>query len=147
MRLSDRLHHVAVAVSDLKASLDWYCTKLDFGIEKRFTLPDARLEIVKLISNGGVRLELLKHEAGPAASQLRKSGLVEPGSKHICFHVADIEAAASELRQRGITLVQEPKVIKESGEKNIWIADNEGNMIEFIEEIDETEVSKEIEGV
>ncbi len=136
MALSDRLHHFAVAVSDLNGSVDWYSEKLDFKVEKHFTLPDAQLEIIKLISNGRVRIELLKYK-GEASGRKEKRGLVEPGSKHICFDVDDIMATAGELRRRGVKLVQEPKVIRESGEKNIWIADNEGNMIEFIEEMRE----------
>ncbi len=134
--LSDRLHHFAVAVADLSASLDWYRDKLDFVIEKRFALPDSDLEIVKLVSPGGVRLELLKHLTHAAAAS-EGGGLVEPGRKHVCFHVDDIEATASELRRRGVRLTQEPKFIRESNEKNLWIADNEGNLIEFIEEVDE----------
>jgi len=134
--LSDRLHHFAVAVADLSAAVEWYREKLDFSIEKRFTLPDANLEIVKLASPGGVRIELLKHGSPPKLVQAT-AGLVEPGQKHVCFHVDDIEAAASELRKRGVRLTQEPKYIKESSEKNLWIADNEGNMIEFIEELDQ----------
>lgn len=135
MMLSQRLHHFAVAVADLAATIDWYRDKLDFKIEKRFTLPDADLEIVKLISSGGVRIELLKQRGG-AVTMARGGSLVEPGCKHVCFHVEDIEATAFELRERGVHLTQEPKFIRESNEKNLWIADNEGNMIEFIEELD-----------
>ena len=134
MILSERLHHFAVAVSDLEAALDWYRQMLDLTVEKHFVLEDARVEIVKLISPGGVRIELLKslEKHAPAGS----GSVVEPGAKHLCFHVDDIEAAAEEMRRRGIRLTQEPKVIRASNEKNCWIADLEGNASEFIEELD-----------
>lgn len=136
MTLSERLHHVGIAVSDLETSLQWYRQKLDFAVEKRFTLEEAHVEIVKLISRGGVRVELLKSTANDALGE-GDDGVVTPRAKHICFEVDDIEAAAEELRRRGIQLVQEPKVIEASREKNCWIVDHEGNMIEFIEEMTE----------
>lgn len=137
MILSHDLHHVGVAVSDLEAARRWYCQKLDLAVEKRFKLEKARVEIVKLISPGGVRVELLKslqddNFAGGGA------GVVVPGAKHLCFKVDDIDETAEELRRRGVELVQEPKVIRELREKNCWILDNEGNMIEFIEELEES---------
>ncbi len=136
MILSQRLHHVGIAVADLQAALHWYCQKLDLTVEKRFTLEEARVEIVKLISPGGVRVELLKSfdddtfDGGAAR-------VVAPRAKHLCFEVDDVEETAEELRRRGIALVQEPKIIEESREKNCWIVDQEGNMIEFIEEMKE----------
>ena len=136
MILSRRLHHFAIAVADLEATLAWYCEHLDFTVETRFRLPDAHLDIVKLISPTGVRLELLKSRAPNAATAQNAPRGSEPGSKHVCFEVRDIEQAAEEMRRRGIQLVQSPKVIEESREKNCWITDNEGNMIEFIEDID-----------
>lgn len=136
MILSQHFHHVGIAVTDLQAALQWYCQKLDLTVEKRFTLEEARVEIVKLISPGGARVELLKSfdEDSFVAGGAR---VVAPRAKHLCFEVDDIEEAADELRRRGIELVQEPKVIEESREKNCWIVDHEGNMIEFIEEMKE----------
>lgn len=132
--LSERVHHFAVAVTDLEAARRWYEEKLDFAVEKQFVLPEAQVSIVKLISAGGVRVELLK-SLSPSRAPRDPGSVVEPGEKHLCFEVDDVEAAADELRRRGIRIVQEPKVIAESGEKNCWIVDGEDNMIEFIEEM------------
>jgi catechol 2,3-dioxygenase-like lactoylglutathione lyase family enzyme len=130
---SHELHHCAVAVADLEASINWYRDKLDFRIEKRFTLTDAKIEIVKLVSDAGVRLELLTQT--DVIGAIREQDLMAPGSKHICFQTDDVEKTAIELRRRGVRITQGPKVILESNEKNLWIADNEGNLIEFIEEL------------
>ena len=133
--LSDRIHHFAVAVADLEGAVAWYGEKLGFSIQKRFSLPEAHLDIVKLVTSTGVRIELLKsHREGISPREER--GLDEPGAKHLCFEVADVEEAVGEMRRRGIEVVQEPKVIEASGEKNCWIADLEGNRIEFIEELE-----------
>ena len=82
-----------------------------------------------------MRIELLKsYRDGISARDER--GLDEPGEKHLCFEVDDVAGAVAEMRRRGIEVVQEPKVIEASGEKNCWVADLEGNRIEFIEELE-----------
>lgn len=93
------------------------------------------MEIVKLISDADVRLELLTWT--DAVGAIRDPDLMAPGSKHICFATDDVEKTAAELRRRGVKITQEPKVIRESNEKNLWLADNDGNLIEFIEELPE----------
>jgi catechol 2,3-dioxygenase-like lactoylglutathione lyase family enzyme len=133
--LAAQIHHYGIAVLDLEGSVTWYREKLGFDVEKRFALPEAYLEIVKLITPTGVRIELLKSSRGDI-EQRDGRGPDEPGGKHICFEVADIEQAAQEIRRQGIVLLQEPKVIEASREKNCWISDPEGNLIEFIEELD-----------
>lgn len=134
MTLSGRLHHVGIAVSDLDAAVQWYCRHLDLTVEQHFTLDEAQVEVVKLVSPGGVRVELLTslRDDRPGRSE---AGVVVPGAKHLCFEVDDVEETAAELRWRGVALVQEPKRIEVSREKTCWIADNEGNLIEFIEEL------------
>jgi lactoylglutathione lyase len=132
--LAERIHHHGIAVVDLEGSVAWYCEKMGFAVEKRFALPEAHLEIAKLIAPSGVRIELLKSSRKGLRAG-RRSGPDEPGAEHLCFEVEDIEQAAAEVRKRGITLLQEPTMIEASGEKNCWISDLEGNMIEFIEEI------------
>ena len=110
-------------------------TNLTFISKKRFTLADAKLEIVKLISDAGVRIELLSRME--RIKSTHEQDLMAPGSKHICFETDDVEKTAAELRRRGVRITQEPKVIWESNEKNLWIADCEGNLIKFIEELPE----------
>jgi catechol 2,3-dioxygenase-like lactoylglutathione lyase family enzyme len=131
--LAERIHHHGIAVADLEGAVAWYCEKLGFDVEKRFALPEAHLEIVKLVAPSGVRIELLR--SSREGIQADHRGPDEPGSEHLCFGVDDVEAAAAEARRRGITVVQAPQEIEASREKNCWIADPEGNMIEFIEEI------------
>ena len=129
------MHHHGLAVADLEAMRRWYEEKLDFTVEKHFTLEDARVEIIKLISEGGVRVELLKSLRTETPARVAGE-LVSPGEKHLCFLVDDVEEVVRALRRREVQIVQEPKVISESNEKNCWIVDPEGNMIEFIEELE-----------
>ncbi len=74
MLLAERTHHFGLAVSDLEAALAWYCRTLDLTVEKRFSLDEGRLEIVKLLSGGGVRIELLKSHDEPVRPRARGRG-------------------------------------------------------------------------
>ena len=129
-----RFHHHGIAVADLAASVEWYRTRLDFRVEQRFTLEDAALEIVKLVSPDGVRIELLSALHGAHAA-VDRSPLVAPGKQHLCFAVSDVAATIELLRARGVRITQEAKVILASNEMNGWFADQEGNLIELIQDL------------
>jgi glyoxylase I family protein len=132
MNLSNDFHHLGIAVRGLEDMQRWYEGVLGFSFERRFVLDWAEVEIVTLLSGGGVRLELLHPlQSTPAAAA---AGPTAIGAKHLCFGVDDIEECAATLRAKGISLHQEPQTIEESAQKNCWIADPEGNLIEFIEE-------------
>jgi catechol 2,3-dioxygenase-like lactoylglutathione lyase family enzyme len=133
--LTRHLHHVALAVADLDATLRWYEDTLDFRLERRFYLPDPGIDIAYLTAGPGVRIELLCHTGRAAAPPGGPPDLLAPGARHICFEVDDLDAAADTLRRRGVPFTQEPKVIEAAGVKNFWIADNTGSAIEFIEQL------------
>lgn len=127
-----RVHHVGIAVADLAASVAWYERVLGLAVEQRFVLEDADLEIVKLVSPGGACIELLSPRGESAAAQAGASPS-QPGAKHVCFAAEDVEAVVAAVRRRGARVVQPAQVVAASNEKNAWIADPEGNLIEFIE--------------
>ena len=104
----------------------WYAETLGFRFEGRFELPEAAIEIAYLRAEG-LRLELLKRTGGAGS---KREG---PQPLHFCFEVADVDAAAEALRQRGVVFAQEVKRIEPAGVKNFWIEDSEGVLIEFVE--------------
>ncbi|HET6568908.1 MAG TPA: VOC family protein [Rhodothermales bacterium] len=135
MHLAEHWHHCGIAVSDLDAAISWYEDNLGFRVEKRFRLPDAHLDIANLTSPSGARIELLQQET-PTPSPNTGRDLLTPGAMHLCFEVDDVEALTAELKARNVQITQEPKIIAPAGVKNCWIADLEGNPIEFIEPLD-----------
>jgi catechol 2,3-dioxygenase-like lactoylglutathione lyase family enzyme len=136
MNLTDHLHHVAVEVADLDAAVKWYEEHLDFVFERRFRLEESTIEIAYL-TTPTFRIELLRRGDGDRARRSPDSPppVERRQPMHICFQVDDIEAAAEELRRRGIEFAQEPRLIEPARLKNCWIKDPEGNLIEFVEPI------------
>jgi len=124
-----KLHHTAIEVQDLESAIEWYRSMLDFVFERRFELPDARIEIAYMTTDS-FRIELLKR-----ADSVREPEGFRP-SMHICFEVDDIHAAEVELDGKGVEFAQRPKLIEAARVRNLWIRDHEGHLIEFLEPLD-----------
>ena len=71
-----RFHHYGVAVADLEGAVAWYRDVLGLRVETRFSLPEVPLDIVKLVSDAGVRVELLKFHCGAAACVLPAAAVI-----------------------------------------------------------------------
>lgn len=118
--------HVAYVVSDLEASLDFYCNKL--GFKKAFTLNNDKGElwIVYLKINENTFIELF-----PSREQL-KPVADHTTYKHLCLRVDDIHSTIEELKGRGMKLTGEPKKGKD-GNYQYWLTDPDGNRIELMQ--------------
>jgi catechol 2,3-dioxygenase-like lactoylglutathione lyase family enzyme len=133
--LSLRMHHYAIVVPDVDEAVRWYGEKLDFEVERSFGFPEVGTRIVHLTNANGLRIEVIERDgstAGPDVDQDPFGALLVQGSKHIGFLVEDVEAAADELRRRGVEeFVMEPNVVEPAGVTNFWIRDPAGTLIEF----------------
>ena len=129
-----QIHHFALVVGDLDASVRWYGDMLGFKLERRFGFPDAGVEIAHVVTPGRIRLELIQ-EAGsvpsPDVGQDAFGALHTEGAKHIGLLVGDIEGAARELRAKGVEVVHDVTTVEPAGVQNFWVRDNGGNLIEF----------------
>lgn len=93
----EKLHHVAIIVSDYERAKEFYVEKLGFPILRenfRVERGDWKLEL----KFGDGELELF---AIPGAPE-RPSYPEARGLRHLAFRVEDVEAAAAELERRGI---------------------------------------------
>ena len=93
------LEHIGIAVPDLEAALvPWQALGLTSSGEE--IIDSERVRVAFLPVGGAVRIELLSPTASdsPIAAFLQKRG---PGVHHLCFKVADLDAAIAELRGRG----------------------------------------------
>jgi len=129
-----QIHHFALVVQDVDASVGWYEDMLGFRLERRFGFPGAGVEIAHILTPSGVRIELIEQagsESGPDEGKDAFGALYTRGAKHIGLLVDDIEAVVEELKAKGADVVHEVTAVEPAGVRNFWIRDNSGNHIEF----------------
>ncbi|MFT3906085.1 MAG: VOC family protein [Steroidobacteraceae bacterium] len=136
MAIELKHHHGGVSVPDLEASINWYRDVLGFEVERRFEIPPAKARVA-MIRRGPLRMELFQVEDAAALPEDRRvpdRDLKTHGNKHVCFGIKDLDAAEKDFRAKNVDIV----FIKRMPglEPNIFIRDNSGNLVEFIEQPD-----------
>ncbi|SDF70169.1 methylmalonyl-CoA epimerase [Limimonas halophila] len=105
-----RLNHVAIAVPDLDAATAQYRDALGASVSEPLPQPDHGVTVV-FVDLANTRVELLepRGEESPIAGFLQKNP--NGGIHHVCYEVADIRAAADQLREQGARVLGdgEPK--------------------------------------
>ena len=99
-----RLNHVAIVVPDLEAAARLYETTFGATVSEPAAMPEHGVVTV-FVALANTRIELL-HPLGddsPVASFLARSP--SGGLHHLCFEVADIEAAVAELGAAGLRVL------------------------------------------
>jgi catechol 2,3-dioxygenase-like lactoylglutathione lyase family enzyme len=139
-------NHTSFTVSDMERSLAFYRDLL--GLEVLFDqegtggylaaitgFPDAHLRIVHLRIPGSThRLELVQYyrpQGQPADVRT-----CNPGSAHLCFEVADLEAAYQRLRAAGVRFRSEPTPITAGANKGgaaLYLLDPDGITLELFQ--------------
>ena len=87
-----------------------------------------------MLENGPLHIELFQVPGAKPLPEERRNpdtDLLTHGNKHVSFAVQDVEPFAQELRRRGADIVWVRKMPQGS---NIFIRDNCGNLIEFVQE-------------
>ncbi len=124
MKTVKSLIHVALDVSDIKASLDFYVGKL--GFEEMYRLDwNGRLLLVYLRVTDTQFLELFPAPEAPTTHNA-------VGQHHLCLAVDDIDAAIEEVTSKGIVLTR-PRNVGMDRNIQAWIADPDGNKIELMQ--------------
>ena len=99
------LDHVGIAVVDLEAALGFYRDALGLDVEAS---EDVATQSVRahFVSAGSVALELLEATAddSPIARFVDRRG---PGLHHITLRVDDLAAVLTELKTRGVRLIDQ----------------------------------------
>jgi catechol 2,3-dioxygenase-like lactoylglutathione lyase family enzyme len=126
--------HVGISVTpdDLDATLDWYSSKLDFAVDRRFVVDGTTFAF---IVSGGVKIELVagaSHRNEAPTDDLLAS-LDPERLHHLCIAVEDLDATVSQLRERDVQLIGGPMDVPAIGQRIAFITDNIGNVIELAE--------------
>jgi methylmalonyl-CoA epimerase len=99
----EKIHHVAVIVRDLDASLGLYRDTLGLDVE---AVMDMEYDHVKIgfLPVGETKIELVQPTDNTTGSAkfLESKG---EGFHHVCFEVQDIQAALDGLASRGLILI------------------------------------------
>ncbi|MDQ0301209.1 VOC family protein [Ancylobacter polymorphus] len=97
--------HTMVRVTDIDASLDFYCNKLGLTEVRRKESPQGRFTLIFLAAPGqeGVaEIELTYNWDPEAYGEGRNFG-------HLAFEVDDIYAACQKLQEGGVTINRPPR--------------------------------------
>lgn len=125
--------HVGISVGNMEESLEWYKKNLDFKLIKDDYVPPLGARIC-FIQNGNFQLELFKYDDPkpiPVDRLSPNSDLQTIGTKHVAFAVSDMDALKEKFMANAVDIAHE--VIME-GNKVMFIRDNSGVLIEFIEQ-------------
>jgi methylmalonyl-CoA epimerase len=100
-----RLDHIGIAVANLEEALAFYRDALGLQVDPVEEVASQRVR-AHFIPLGDSALELLEatDEDSPIAKYLTKRG---PGLHHVTLEVDDIARALSELKTRGVRLIDE----------------------------------------
>jgi len=122
-----KIHHVAIIVSDMEKSLEFYDKALGFSVKTKTFREDRNSWKVDIV-NGDIELELFTFPDAPK----RPSYPEAQGLRHLAFSVSDIEELHKELKGKGIG-VEEIRVDHLTGKKFFFFADPDDQPLEIYE--------------
>ena len=121
------LGHVAIKVTDLDRSLDYYVNKLGFPEMLRLSKDDGTVWLVYLRITDTQYLEVF-----PGAENDRAPGWDANGMNHMCLTVDNIDEVLTRIAAAGLTLLLPLKTAID-GNRQAWLEDPDGNRIELME--------------
>jgi methylmalonyl-CoA/ethylmalonyl-CoA epimerase len=94
-----RLDHVAVAVADTDAALEYFCGRLGLEVSSSEVIDKPHVRLTYLDA-GSIDIQLVEplDDASPIATYLAENG---EGLHHICFNAEDVPGTAAALADPG----------------------------------------------
>ena len=127
------IHHVAIAVSDLDASIEDFANRYNLEVLSRERVEEQGVEEA-MIAVGGSHIHLIQplSAMSPVGRFLSRNG---EGMHHIAFAVMDIEDALNHLKTIGVELIDESPRIGGGGHKIAFVhpKDLAGTLFELVE--------------
>ena len=127
------IHHVAIAVNDLDASIASFADKYHLEVLSRERIEEQGVEEA-MIAVGGSHVQLIQpfDEMSPIGRFLSRNG---EGMHHIAFAVVDIEEALDHLKSIGVELIDESPRIGGGGHRIAFVhpKDLAGTLFELVE--------------
>ena len=100
-----KINHVAIAVADLDRSLDFWQGILGLHVDHIEDVPSQKSKVAFLpVGEGEVELILPTTEDSGLAKFIQEKG---GGIHHLCLEVDDLEGMLSQLKEKGVRLINE----------------------------------------
>ncbi len=126
--------HVCIGVQDIEAAIAWYRKILGFEIDHRWSVPELPGFQFAYIQKNGYRIELID-SGGDVSGEPENLAFNEflrlRGFSHVCFRVESVDAATTEVEDRGIKIDVPPTDFPDNGRRISFFRDLDGNYIEF----------------
>ncbi|MDL5160521.1 VOC family protein [Actinomycetospora termitidis] len=126
--------NVAVSVTDLDRSLEWYERVLGFQVFYRTFSTAVGAELV-VIQRGGARIELLLKDGArrnPEADVVPGPHLLTTGVKAIVFRTDDLEGITEYLESCDVTFDWKVRTLSADGLRSTMIRDPDGVLINVL---------------
>jgi len=113
-----KIEHIGIAVKSIKDAMKFYGDILNLGLSEIVDVPSRKLRIA-FIELSGTKLELLESagEGSVIDKFIQKKG---EGIHHVCFEVEDFDRTVSELKDKKVEFVDEPRTGAE-GKKIVFL--------------------------
>lgn len=114
-----QVHHVAVVVDDMEKALAFWRDALGMQLHELRDVPAEKSQVAFLPLPGS-EVELVRPTSDDSgiAKYLAKRGA---GMHHICLEVDDIEGMMTQLRSKGVRLINEEPRVASDGKKYAFI--------------------------
>ena len=114
-----QINHVAVVVQDMEKALLFWRDALGMDMHELRDVPAEKSQVAFLpLSGSEVELVLPTTQDSGIAKYLTKRG---PGMHHICLEVDDMEGMLSQLKSKGVRLINEEPRTAVDGKKYAFI--------------------------
>jgi catechol 2,3-dioxygenase-like lactoylglutathione lyase family enzyme len=134
--------HVGICVSDLEASVRFYTEALGFEVAEGHTIGSefGRLMDIdgplvlhsQFLSNGGVRIELLRFETPEGSGPRERRPMTQFGLTHLSMRVDDVAGVAERVRAYGGTVVEDTRTTLAESLDFLYCTDPDGTRIELM---------------
>jgi methylmalonyl-CoA/ethylmalonyl-CoA epimerase len=114
-----KIHHIAIVVEDIEASLSFWRDALGLPLSHVENVP-AQESAVAFLPVAGSEVELVQPTTTDSgiARYLEKRGA---GMHHLCFEVDDIAGMLVQLQEKGVQLINEEALTGSDGRKYAFV--------------------------
>lgn len=123
-----KIEHVALIVSDMDASIEYYSTLFGFELRTRGQSPTREMAFLFNRNQPGMEIELIR-DLDPTQHTYSDKGIVN----HLAFTVDNMEKAISHYRAKGIQFQTEQPNTSIDGGKNIFFYGPNRELLQLVQ--------------